>query len=222
MRILISLCAAMLLLSPAVFAQSYEGSIEYDKKKQRAFVIEYNYSPEAVENAIINKMDKLGYKGKEEKGLFNKDKGFRVYKGANINDITNRSMDYIIRVERKSKKNDDASLLYIIINTKEGDNAMQVFDEDEIRRAKGFLNNLQPEVEAADLELQITAQEGVVVKAEKKLKNLKDDKSDMEKKIQKLQDDIKKNEKDQEDAQKDIENQKLNLEGLRGKRKSSI
>ncbi len=74
-------------------------------------------------------------------------------------------------------------------------------------------------MEAADLELQIIAQEDVIVKAEKKLKGLRSDKEDMEKKIQKLQDDIKKNEKDQTDTQQDVENQKVNLETLKGKRK---
>lgn len=220
-RILLSLFGAT-LLPVAGFAQAYEGTIEYDKKKQKAFVIEYNYSTEAVENAIINKMGNLGYKGKEEKGLFNKDKGFRVYKETRISDIIDKKMDYIIRVETKSRKESNVSLLYLIINSPGGENVVQAFDDDEKRRARGFLVNLQPDVEAADLELQIKAQDEVVAKAEKKLKGLKDDKDDMEKKIQKLQEDIKKNEKDQEDAQKEIENQKLNLENLKGKRKNEI
>ncbi len=221
MKYIVLLLGGLFTLSPGFFAQSYQGLIEYDKKKQKAFVIEYSYPAEAVENAIILQMDKLGYKGKEEKGLFNKDKGFRVYKNADIRDITTRTMDYVITVEPKSRKEKDVSLLYLIITSKEGENAMQVFDDDEMRKAKGFLNNLQPYVEAANLELQIRDQEDVVGKAEKKLKGLKDDKSDMEKKIQKLQDDIKKNEKDQGDTEKEIENQKLNLENLKAKRKNN-
>ncbi len=57
------------------------------------------------------------------------------------------------------------------------------------------MNNLQPDVEASNLELQIKDQEDVVAKAEKKLKNLKDDQESMEKKIKDLQDDLKKNTK---------------------------
>ena len=42
--------------------------IEYDKKKQQAFMIDYNYPPESVEAAIVQKMESMGYKAKEEKG----------------------------------------------------------------------------------------------------------------------------------------------------------
>ena len=220
MRKLMLSLFALLVIASTGFTQAYEGSIEYNKKKQPAFVIEYNYSVEAVENAIIQKMERLGYKGKEEKGLFNKDKGFRVYKNAFITDISSSSMDYIIEVDQKSRKEKDASILYLII-MKADENAMGHFDAYDVGRAKSFLNNLEPDVEAADLELQITGQEDVVAKAEKKFKNLQSDKADMENKIKKLQDDIQKNLKDQDAAQKDIESQKQALENLKFKRKGS-
>jgi len=219
MRKIIYSLLNLLLFSAAASAQAYEGSIEYNKKKQPAFVIEYSYPPEAVENAIIQKMEKLGYKGKEEKGLFNKDKGFRVYKNAFITDISNKSMDYIMRVERKSRKEKDEAVLYLIIN-KDGENAMADFDAYDVGQAKSFLNSLLPDVEAADLELQIKAQEDVVAKAEKKLRTLQNDKEDMENKIKKLQKDIETNLKNQEDTQKDIENQREVLESLKLKRKN--
>jgi hypothetical protein len=215
-RIFCILCA-LLVMATAAFAQAYEGSIEYDKKKQQAFVIDYPYSVEAVENAVTQKMNKMGYKGKEEKGLFNKDKGFLVYKGAYVTDISSNSMDYIIKVEQKSRKEKDASTLYLVIN-KNSDNAMNTFNAEDVGRTKDFLNKLLPDVEAAHLELQIKDQEDVVAKAEKKLKGLQDDRDDMEKKIKKLQDDIKDNLKDQDNTQKEIENQQKALEALKSKR----
>jgi len=205
-------------LSSHVIAQAYEGSIEYDKKKQRAFVIDYHYSQEAVENAVIQKMQNLGYKGKEEKGLFNKDKGFHVFKNAYVTDISQSSMDYMFKVEQKSRREKDESVLYLIIYNS-GNNAMEKFTVYDIDQAKSFLNKLAPDVEAADLELQIEAQEEVVAKAEKKFRGLQSDKEDMENKIKKLENDIQKNIKDQEDTQKDIENQQQALENLRLKRK---
>jgi hypothetical protein len=220
MKKIIFSCSAVALFTAITFAQAYEGSIEYDKKKQQAFVIDYPYPAEAVENAIVQKMERMGYKGKEEKGMFNKDKGFIIFKSAFITDISSTSMDYIIKVEQKSRKEKDASILYLVIN-KDNENAMKNFDAYDVNRAKGFLNNLLPDVEAANLELQIKAQEEVVAKAEKKLKNLQNDREDMEKKIKKLQDDIKDNLKDQENTQKDIENQKQALDALRLKRTAS-
>ena len=201
-------------------AQAFEDKIEYNKEKQACIAIEYNYPPQAVENAVIARMNKLGYKGKEEKGVFNKDKGFRVYKEAMVADISPSRYDYIINIDRKSKKESDAAILYLII-LKDNGNALSRLNTEELSSAKSFLANLVPDIEEADLELKITAQEDAVVKAEKKLKSLQSDKDDMEKRIKKLQEDIKTNEKDQEGQTAEIENQRKALDSLKGKRKKS-
>ena len=204
-----------------LMAQAYEGSIEFTKKKQDAFVIDFSYPPEAVENALIKKMESMGYKTKEEKGMFNKDKGFRVYKSAFINDISSNSMDYVFKVERKSRKEKDEAQLFMII-MKDNDNMMKGFDSYGTGNARSFLNNLLPEVEAANLELQIKDQEDVVAKSEKKQKNLEDDLDNMEKRLKKLEEDIEQNKKDQEKQKQDIINQKNALDNLRGKRRSNL
>lgn len=212
-----------LILMAASFvtkAQAYEDKIEYNKEKQACIVMEYDYPPLAVENAIVAKMNKLGYKGKEEKGMFNKDKGFRVYKDVMIGDISPSRYNYIVNVDRKSRKETDDAVLYLII-MKEDVNALSRLNTEELGNAKSFLFDLLPDIEAENLELQITAQEDVVVKAEKKLKTLRDDKDDMEKRVKKLQDDIKQNEKDQEKQTSEIENQRKALDALKSKRKGS-
>jgi hypothetical protein len=183
--------------------------------------VEFSYPPEAVENALIKKMEGMGYKTKEEKGLFNKDKGFRIYKAAFINDISSNSMDYVFKVERKSRKEKDEAQLFMII-MKGGDNMMKSFDSYAASSAKSFLNNLLPEVEAANLELQIKDQEDVVAKSEKKQKNLEEDLDSMEKKLKKLQDDIEQNKKDQDKQRQDIINQRNALDNLRSKRRSNM
>ena len=194
-------------------AQAYEGAIQYDKKKQRAIMIDYAYPPEAVENAIVQKLERLGYKAKEEKGFLNKDKGFLVYRNAYVTDISDDKMDYIIKVERKSRKESDESVLYIILN-KNGENVLETLDANDVGRAKSFLNNMLPDIEVANLELQIKSQEEAVAKSEKKLKGLQEEQVSLEKKL----DD---NQKAQVDTQKDIEGQKQTLEVLRGKRKTN-
>jgi peptidoglycan hydrolase CwlO-like protein len=204
----------LLSLIPAIIinAQSYEGSIDYQKKDQKAMIIEFPYSPSVVEDAIIEKMEKLGYKKKESKG-------FLVYKDAVISDISAEPADYMIKVERKSRKEKDESIVYLLMNKGE-ENLIARSDALVNSNAKTFLNALAPHVEAFNLEREILGQEAVVAKAEKKLRQLIIDQQDMEKKIKKLQDDIKDNQKDQEDQQKQIENQQQTLEAMRGKRKS--
>jgi chromosome segregation ATPase len=97
---------------------------------------------------------------------------------------------------------------------KDGTNVIDKMPADEISSAKAFLNGMLPDIEAANLELQIKAQEEVVTKAEKKLKDLKVDQASLEAKLQQ-------NKTDQENTQKDIEAQKQSLGILIGKRKTN-
>lgn len=196
-----------------VNGQAYEGSTKYDKKTQKAIVIDYPYPPEAVENAIIKKMADLGYKPKEEKGFLNRDKGFLVFKNAYVNDISDERMDYIVNVERKSRKASDESTVYVIM-TKDGDNAIDKMAVENIGKAKVFLNTMHPGIEEAHLEIKIKAQEDLVLKTEKKLRDLRDDQASLEKKLAD-------NKKDQEATQRDIESQKTELGTLIGKRKTN-
>jgi hypothetical protein len=206
---------AFIALNYTVSAQAYEGSIQFDKKKQDAIVIEYAYPAEAVENAFVQKMEALGYRAKEEKGFLNKDKGFLVFKNAYVNDISDKKMDYIVKVERKSRKESDESIMYIIMQNDGGENALKKLESYDVGRAKSFVNNLIPDIESANLELQIKAQQESIAKAEKKLRDLQDEKQNLERKLDE-------NIKNQENTQKDIEAQRRNLEVLTGKRRSGI
>lgn len=201
-----------ILFSCLLQAQAYEASIQYDKKKQQAIAIDYAYQPQAVENAIVQKLARMGYKAKEEKGILNRDKGFLVYKNTFITDINSERLDYMIKVERKSRKESDEAILYLIM-MKGDQNALSLMDASGAGKAKSFLNNLLPEVEAADLELRILAQQEVVAKAEKKLRDLKEEQINLEKKLDE-------NKTSQENTQKDIEAQKQALGVLEGKRKT--
>jgi hypothetical protein len=207
----------LVILALPALSQAFEGSTDYNKKKQKALVLETGYPQEAVENAIIEKFKTLGNKSKEEKGMFNRDKGVIVFKNAYITEISDKDMDYIVKIERKSRKEKDMTSLYLIIN-KNGEDMLSSSDQ-YVHSAKSFLNTLLPEIEVANLDLKIKDQETEVGKSEKKFKDLQADKESMEKKIKQLQEDIKTNAKDQEEQQKQMENQKQLLELLRGKKK---
>ena len=203
-----------LLFTAPLFSQAYESQVTYDKKKQKAITIDYAYSQEAVQNAIVQKIEKMGFIGKEEKGVFNKDKGFIIFKDAAITDVTEERMDYIVKVERKSRKDKDETTLYLLLQ-KSGEDAIQNMSAHDVGQAKAFLHNLLPEIEEANLEIQIRSQDEAVVKSEKKFKDLQDRKADLEKKLQK-------NAEDLENQQKQIETQRAALDGLKGKRKTAM
>ena len=209
------LCIGIIFIfSVPAFSQSYESDITYNKKKQKAIAIDYSYSQEAVQNALVQKIEKSGHIGKEEKGLFNRDKGFIVFKDAFVTAISDERMDYILKIERKSRKEKDEATLYLVIN-KGGEDVIPNMSAYDVGKAKVFLNNLLPEIEEANLELQIKAHDEAIVKSEKKFKDLHDEKAELEKKL-------KKNLEDIETQQKQIENQRGALEGLKGKRKIPI
>lgn len=173
--------------------------------------MDYSFSQEAVENAVLLKMESLGHRAKVEKGLFNKDKGFIVFGDALLTDVSDERYDYIVKVDRKSRREKDETTLNVIISRK-GEDMIPNLDAQTIGRAKLFLTNLIPDIEEASLELQIKAQDETVVKAEKKFKDLQDEKADLEKKL-------KKNAEDLEKQQKEIESQRATLDGLKGRRK---
>jgi hypothetical protein len=202
-----------LSVSFLVKGQAHEGSVEYNKGKQACIVMEYNYPPEAVENAMRAKLLKLGYGGKEEKGMFNKDKGFRVYKETTVGEISPNKYDYAINIERKSHKEADETIVSLVI-FKDDANALSKLSSDELEKVKSFLNNLLPEVEASNLEILIGAQILSLEKADKKLKTLQDENK-------KLHEALEKNIKDQELQKKEIENQNKSLDALKGRRKTS-
>lgn len=209
----ISFLLMSLTITMTALSQAYEGTIQYGKKKQPAIAIDYSYPAQAVENAIIRRMEKLGYRVKEEKGLLNRDKGFLIFKNTYITDISKEKLDYIIKVERKSRKENDEAILYLIMQ-KDGTNTFDKMTAEEISSTKDYLNKMLPDIEAANLDLQIKAQEDVVAKAEKKLKDLKIDQASLEAKLQQ-------NKTDQDNTQKDIEAQKQSLGVLFGKRKTN-
>jgi len=202
-----------LLMGVTGIAQSYEGTVEFDKKKQQAFVIDYAYSPEAVENAFVQKIEKLGYSSKTEKGLFNKNKGFVVFKGTVISEIDPVQRDYMVKVEKKSRKDDNASTLYLLIMSAD-QNQIPVMKTDEVAKAKSFLNNMLPDIEEAKLEIEIKGNEESVVKAEKKFKDLQDEKAGLEKKL-------KANAEEIEKQTKAIEMQRGSLDALKAKRRGA-
>lgn len=211
------------LSSLTAFSQVSQETIEYNKQKHSAFKMEYAYSAEAVEKALVQRMDQLGYRAKDDKdkgllNLFNKDKGFMVFKNAFVTEISEKSMDYVFKVESRNKKEKIGSAIYMVL-IKDGVNATSVFNESDAEKAKSFLINLSPDVESSHLEIQIKGQEEGVAKSEKKFRTLQNDSLNLQNKIRELNAQLEKLIKDQEFQQKDIENQKRLLDEMKGKRK---
>ncbi len=188
------------------YGQVYESKVDYNKIQQDAIVSEYNYSEQIVEKTLKDKLERMGYKVKSNRG-------FLVILNAVVNDISSKPMEYVFKVDRKSRKERDITLLSVIVN-ENGANATV----DNSTGLKSFLSNLIPSIEAVNLDFKVNEQYNTVVKSQKKLKNLQDDQTSMERRVRNLQDELKKNAKEQEDTQKEILKQQEILDGFKSKK----
>lgn len=202
------------LLNSASAQEIVEGKTEYQKKEQAALIVELPYPPGVVEDAIKDHLNKRGHKA-------NSSKGYYLFKGTKLDSLSGMDHDLYFKVERKSRKEKDASVVYLFV-TKPNENPAERLPAESsgLSSARSFLTSLMPAVDARSLEVDISGQENEVKKAEKKYERLADEANDMQKRLKKLQDNIEENRKEQEKQKLEIEKQKGVLEAMRGKRKS--
>ncbi len=193
-------------------AQSRTETVAYQKINRQAVVNEIPFPEKTVRDAIENKMEQMGYKGKDVKG-------FTVYKGVRLSDLGSDSYDLYFSADRKSRKEKEYSTLTLMIAKGFDSFVADSTDSRLMSNAKNYLDSIKIMIGAYDLEQQIIAQEDAVKKADKKYTNLIDEGVSLEKKRNNIEKDIEDNKKNQTSQQGEIEKQKQILEILRGKRK---
>ena len=217
--------AALLLtfiLHTAVTAQSTLTSVNYNKKDQSALMLELPYNEEVSEGFIVTNLKKTGYEAETKGSLFwknNKINGFYTFKGVRLEGLS-QAVDLYFKVERKSRKQKDQSIIYMLISKGNEDFITSGGDEEIYSASKRFLNGFLEQSSVYKLDLDIKGQEDVVKESEKRMTKLKDEEKNLTKKIEQLQTDLQKNREDQEKQQKTIEDEQKKLEELK-LRKSS-
>ena len=200
------------VLSTILFGQSHTTDVEYKKINHEAIVNDIPFPENIVAGAIKDKMEKIGYKGKNTKN-------FTVYSGVRMPELGNDSYDLYFMTDRKSRKEKETTVVTLLLSKGLENFITDSSDVTVINNAKTYLDNIKVMIAAYDLEQQIIDQEDFVKKTDKKLANLKGDGVDMEKKKKKLEQQIEDNKKNQLDQQGELERQRQILETLRGKRK---
>ncbi len=195
-----------------LFAQSYTAPVEYQKVNRQAVLTEVPFPEKTARNAIDDKMEKSGYKGKDSKG-------FTVYKGVRLNELGTDAYDLYFMVDRKSRKEKENAVITLLISKGFDNFVSDSADAPVIKNAKKYLDSIKDMIAVYDLELQIADQGDAVKKADKKLNTLREDGVDMEKKRKKLEQQIEDNKKDQTAQQAELEKQRQILQTLVGKRK---
>lgn len=203
--------AVLLSLTQFVNAQFF-GELEWQKKKLPALLTDVPQTATVTEDAIKQRFAQLGYSAKTEKGAL-------VYKGIRLPEIGTETYDVVIKVDRKGRREKDASVVYFALSLGNenyvGSNGDAILTTNMRKYCERFL----PWAEAQALEVEIKDQEEKLKSAENKLKSYNDESETLEKRRQKLEEDIRNNKENIEKQKQEVENQKKAVEVLKGKRK---
>lgn len=196
------------------YGQATDGFVEYDKTQQPAAVIELPYPPGVVEDAMKDYLIKKG------KSKANDIKGFSTFRNTQISLTDSMNADLYFKVERKSRKEKEITIVSLLLYPHNKDYVTTVKETHlSMEEAKVYLDQLVPAIEAYDLELQIKEQNGLVIKAESKYKNLVEDGTDLDKDRINIDQKIANNKDDQEKQNIELTKQKQALAQLVGQRK---
>ncbi|MCG7857489.1 hypothetical protein MD537_10935 [Flavihumibacter sediminis] len=185
----ISTLAVVLLMAIFTYAQpvAMDGMAEYQKKKLPAAVIELPYAAEIVEKAIEENFAQKGFKA-------TKMKDYQLYRKVTIGS-DNNLYDVYVKAERKSRKEKEASVVYMVMaRSNELLTSRTADDRHGISDAKQYLNEFTPYLEAYNLNLEIIAQDEQIKKIEKKHESLLKEGENLRKRKQKLEEEILENE----------------------------
>ena len=210
------LITALTVCSVRINAQvvATEGKVEHTKGDKVAAVIELPYPVEEVEAAIADHFSKKG-------GKSDKSKGFQIFRSMKLREEDVELNDLHFKVERKSRKEKDISLVYLLVGRpSENVGVRSTVDRHKINEAKEFLNQLTPSVEAHHLERQIQDQEEVMKKTTKKNLALIDEQKELEEKIKSLQQKLEQTKIDQQKQSEELTRQQGILDAMKGRRKS--
>jgi hypothetical protein len=223
----------LLLISIPVLAQEttvLEGApdakdviVEFNGGKYQGHLIEYNSPSDLVEESVKEQFNLQGVKPKSIKD-------FLVYRNVRVSNIDPvNPVDVFIKVERKSKKEKDQTLVYLIA-TKPGEIPDEKVKSNSTASGLGittafaggtFLKAMHPGIEVKKHARKVSEKEEEIAKAEKKLRNLQDDQASLEKKIKQYQKDLEENKKAQEAQVAELGNHKKILEDLNNKKPSA-
>jgi hypothetical protein len=220
-----SLITGMLFLTATVsFAQDINldsaaittALVEFNGGKYNGYQVELNAAPDIVENAVRERFKQQGSKPKETKD-------FLVYRNVVMPLIdATKPIDAFIKVERKSRKEKEQSVVFLIA-TLPGE-----IPEDKVKsgaatglavitpfeKGGNFLTGFLPDVKQGVYEKDRASQQSQLKKEEKKLADLVAEQADMEKKLKKLQSDIEYGVKAQENQAAEVEKAKDRLNDL--------
>lgn len=201
------LLPALLLFTTIATAQNaHEATVKFMKAQQNAIVAEYQYPPDVAENALLEKLDKLGL-GRNR----STEKGFYVYKAVNWNDLSTEKLDVYTRVDGKGTQ----STLTILVSKGYDNFITSAKDKDMVDKVKAMLNSFTADANAYQLRQNIEAQVVVIAKAVKEYDRYVNDADRLEKKIAGMQKDLNDSKREIDKQKEVVDREKQKLEDMK-------
>ncbi len=202
----------LLLILVTVRAQFSEGTVAYNKQDRPALKAELNYSPGVVKDVILEDMKYRGFLKSSES------KGFRMFPGIIFEQISPEPIDLYLKFD-DVKKQKDKTIVYLLMSTGSDNFISGSSYPERFAGARTYLESLAPKFEARQLEINITAQEAVVKKAEKAYNSLIGTGESLQSKKKDLEESIAKNQQAQEAQKAALQKERDLLETLKKQRK---
>jgi hypothetical protein len=182
-----------------VYAQSYEGQIDYRNTKQPAALIRLPYTTGPVKDALKEYMNIRGFKSSSPSH-------FILFRGVRLDSGETDLRDLYFTLESAGRKEKDMTIVSLLAVKKNQDIAVRTPDGNSwLVAARLFLDSLALFTDTYNTRLQVNSQQDVLNKAQKKMNGLISDQADLEKRIRRLQTDLDQNKKDQVKALADLQ-----------------
>ena len=190
----------------------YEGTVEYQKTKQPATIMEFRYPERELEEALEKYLVKQG-------GTIKKQKGFNYVKSVRIHERENRYYDLYYKVEGSGKGDNAKSTIYFILAEPGEDILLRDPNSNSGKAAAAsvgavtFFGAMGAAVGDHSHEAKIKEQEELVAKAEKR-------KTELEKKRDKLAKELDETNQDISRQATELDKAKTILEQLKSVKKN--
>jgi hypothetical protein len=189
------------------FAQAQdakESSIEIMKATQPCVEATYNRPSELMEDALKKKL------ADAKVGSGDKSKGFKVYKGIILPEISTDKIDLYTKIDGKK----DNTTVYMLVSKGYDNFVSGAKDEAIVTNMKNFLNGLEVNAAALKLLADIEAAKIALNNAQDKYSNAVSDGKDLVKQKEKIEKNIEENKSIQSARSKDVDNANANLKAL--------
>jgi peptidoglycan hydrolase CwlO-like protein len=205
MKKLIIILSAVVGLSVSSFAQTaVESNIEIKKITTPCVMATYNFSQDLLDETIKKRFSDLNASSPD------KSKGFKIYRSVSLPEISADRLDVFIKTDGKKQ----TSICYIALS-RGNDNFMNPqSDSQAYTKLKNWMNNLNDNAGAIQLQHEIDDQKDNTAKMEKKYNSSVSDGKGLEKEIENLKKKIEDNKAEQAKKLKDWDDAKAKLEEL--------